>query len=75
MRLGEPHCGSGIYGEEISCPLQILEPRFFGYLTRAMVSVLAGTVLVLRQNLHLSDKVFVRIKSFILIQSNSVLVY
>jgi len=62
MRLGEPHCGSGIYEEEISCPLQILEPRFFGYSTRAMVSVLAGTVLVLRQNLHLSDKVFVRIK-------------
>jgi hypothetical protein len=62
MGLGEPHCGSGIYEEEISCPLPVFEPRFFGCSTRGMVSVIAGTVLALGLNLYLSDKFFVRIK-------------
>jgi hypothetical protein len=62
MRLGEPHCGSGIYEEEIFCPLPVLEPRFFGCSTCGMGSVLAATVLALRQYLYLSDKFFLRIK-------------
>ena len=59
---GEAHCGSGIYEEEISCPLPVFEPPFFGFSTRGMFRVLPGTILALRQNLYLSGKFFLSLK-------------